>query len=83
MVRHVGVASCPHVRIVQRVVRAVAIPCVSIQSRGIESRGGWLVGGNGDLGRIKRDLFWRWRSDKRLGEGELPWFFCEGGTGAI
>jgi len=70
MVRHVGgVASRPHVRVVQRVVRAVAIPCVSIQSRGIKRLDGWLVGGDGDLGGIERDLFWRWRSDKRLGEG--------------
>ena len=84
MVRHVGgVASRPHVRIVQRVVRAVAIPCESIQSCGMKRRRRRLVGCDGDLGRIKRDLFWRWRPDERLGEGELPGFFWEGRTGAI
>lgn len=84
MVRHVGgIASRPHVRVVQRVVRAVAIPCVSIQSCRIKRLDGRLVWGDGDLGGIERDLFWRWRSDKRLGESELPRFFWEGGAGAM
>lgn len=65
-----GVCGRPHVRVVQRIVRAVAVACVSIQGCGVKGRERPLAGDDGDDRRIerKRCLFWGRRSDKRLGE---------------
>ena len=54
-------------------MRAIAVPCVSIQSCWVTDWEGGLAGDDGDHRRIECewDLFWGGRSDKRVGENAL------------